>query len=243
MNTGNAGAPAAPAAPAAAAAAAPVAPNDGKPAAGTLASAAAAQPAPNGKPAEPAAPAAPADPAKAAASVAPEKYDLKLPENAVIDASVLERTAATARELGLSNEHAQKVVNALNQEAATAQQAAVETALKSHQPGGAEWVKQETAWRDAVLQDPELGDGKPEQLEAAVTAGSKVLAKYGTPELGQFLETTGLGSHPAVLKFVARLGKAMGEGDIVKGPPASPTKDDTEEGRAARMFPSMQPKP
>jgi hypothetical protein len=38
-------------------------------------------------------------------AVTPEKYDLKLPDNAILDASVLERTAATARALGLSNEH------------------------------------------------------------------------------------------------------------------------------------------
>lgn len=172
----------------------------------------------------------------------PEKYDLKLPDNAILDASVLERTAATARALGLSNEHAQKMLESVHQEAATARQVAVDAAMKAHQPGGAEWIKQETAWRDAVLQDPELGNGKPELVTQAIESSKKVLSKFGSPELGQFLETSGLGSEPAVLKFLSKLGKAMGEGAIVNGPPASGARDNSEEGRANRMFPSMAPK-
>src|SRR5688572_22399042 len=45
---------------------------------------------------------------------APEKYELVAPKDSTIDSATLERTAATARTLGLSNEQAQNVVDLLH---------------------------------------------------------------------------------------------------------------------------------
>lgn len=157
-----------------------------------------------------AADAAAAAAAKAAAG-APEKYDLKLPENSVLDATALERTAATARELGLSNEAAQKVTEFLASEVAANRTAT----LAAYAQGGAEWTKQDAQWRKDALAHPDLGANKPEQLTASVDLAKRVLAKFGDEQSIGFLETSGLGSHPAALALLVKIGKAMGEGSLV----------------------------
>lgn len=136
----------------------------------------------------------------------PEKYELKLPENAVLDATSLERIAATARERGLSNEQAQSLVDLANSEAVSVREAA----LAAHQPGGAEWVKQESQWRTAAEKDPEIG-GTPEKLQASLGIANRVLTQYFPPEIKDFLETSGLGSNPSIIKGLVKIGRASSE--------------------------------
>jgi hypothetical protein len=64
------------------------------------------------------------------APTVPDKYDLKLPDKSTVDKAVVERTAAKARELGLSQEHAQKTLDFVHQEIDAAAKAAVEASLK-----------------------------------------------------------------------------------------------------------------
>jgi hypothetical protein len=137
------------------------------------------------------------------------EYQLVLPENAVIDDTTLERTAATARELGLSNEHAQRLTNFLNEESA-ARDAAF---LESNRPGGAEWTARTTEWAQKALADPEIG-GSPEKLQTSVGLAKRALTEFFPPEVGQFLEESGFGSNPALLRGLAKIGRTISEGDI-----------------------------
>lgn len=159
------------------------------------------------------------------------KYDLKIPEGSPLDPAALERTVAIARERGLSAEQAQAMVNLASSEAITARDAT----LAAYQPGGAEWVKQETAWREASLADPELGGGKPEVLAAKVADAKQALERFGSKEFAAFVEKTGFGSHPEVLKVFTRIAKASAE-------PAFTVPGSTgQSGDAWRqqMYPSM----
>ncbi len=159
---------------------------------------------------------------------------MKLPEGSTLDAPALERTAAIARELGLSDSAAaQKVVDFLHQEASSQREAF----LAAHQPGGAEWVKQEAAYREAALADAEIG-GTPEKLATSTELAKRAFAKFADPEAAGFFETSGLGSHPQVLRMLTRIGKAMGEGALVTGAPST-TKGERAEDR---LFPTMQKK-
>ena len=154
-----------------------------------------------------------ADAPKAETPAGEVTYDLKLPESAVIDASALERTAAIARELGLSNEAAQTMLGALNREA----KAVIDATLAAHAPGGAEWAKQVETWETALKADPALG-ATPEERQAAVQKGVAVIDRFAQqhPERAQalksYLDTSGLGSHPDVVHFFAWLGKSASEG-------------------------------
>lgn len=148
-------------------------------------------------------------PAEKPAAKTPEAYQLTLPENAVIDDKTLESTAAIARELELPNESAQKMVNFLNEQSA-ARDAAL---LESNRPGGAEWTARTTEWANQALKDEVIG-GSPEKLQESVTFAKRALGQFFPPEVSEFLEETGFGSNPALLRGLAKIGKTISEGDI-----------------------------
>lgn len=156
----------------------------------------------------------------------PETYDLKLsPEARGIDAAIVERTAAIARAQGLGNEAAQKLLDSVVAEVAAQQTAQVE----AWKPGGAQWTARDTEWRQAALADAEIG-GSPEKLAKSVELAQKVMAKFGGADVVAFLKETGLGSHPAALKLLAKIGAAMSESSLVVGAPAAVSgKKDTAE--------------
>lgn len=156
--------------------------------------------------------------------VVPETYDLKAPEGSALDDAAIERTAATARELGLSQEHAQKALDFVASEVKTRVESAVEAAradlLKSYAPGGEAWQEQVDGWKAEALKDASLGKTEADRT-AAIQRGQAVLQKFAEaqPEdaesTKQFLNISGLGNHPAVVRFFSWLGKAAGEAQMV----------------------------
>jgi hypothetical protein len=176
-------------------------------------------------PASPPAPSAPdsAEPPKTdpppAAAVDEVKYDLKLPEGVTLDAALLERTATTARARGLSQEQAQATVDLVAQEITSALDAERSRIADSYQPGGAAWQQVVDGWKAETTADPKLG-ATPEERQAAVDRGFGIVRKYGEANpndaqaMTEFLDSSGLGNHPAAVRFFAWLGKAAGEGDM-----------------------------
>lgn len=184
------------------------------------------------KPADP--PAPPADPSKKA----PDDvvYDLKLPAESTLDPAVIERTAAIARSLGLSNEAAQKALDLVHQEVTSAKDAT----LESFAPGGAEWTKQTESWAKETLADPALGNTPAERL-SAIAKGQSVLAKYTEANAADaeafkgFLNETGFGSHPVAARFFAWLGTSASEGQMVR--PAAVTPSGKEKSLGEIFYP------
>lgn len=186
-------------------------------------------------------PEAPVEPPRDApqpAATADTKYDLKLPENSALDASAIERTAAIARTLGLSNEHAQQALEFVNQETASR----IQAVMDAHKPGGAEWTKQVDGWKRDTLADPALGK-TPEERQAAITQGRGVIQKFAEAhpeyavEFRGFLNESGLGDHPAVARLFAWLGKAMGSPTtLVTGDPAAKKPATPEQAMYPNMF-------
>lgn len=184
--------------------------------------------------------------ADAKAAAVPDKYDLKLPETPTLDPTALERTAAFARSQGLSNAAAQAVLELANTEAASAFQAKHDAFLADYSPGdptkqiapGKEWTRMQDEWTNASLADPEIGAGKPEQLEAKVKLAQRAYEHFGPPELRELLRTTGYGSHPLMVRTFAAVGAAMAEGTFAVA--------GAESGRATAdlytLYPSMKPK-
>lgn len=158
--------------------------------------------------------------AEAAKYKAPEKYEgLKLPDTITVDPTLVERTAATLRELGLSQDKAQKALDFVASEAARERDAAIAAyapPTAENPDGGVKWKEQDTAWRAAALVDKDLGNGKPEQLASRVKVAQQFLAKYGDEESIGFIDSA-LGSNPAVLRLLYRAGAAAGEQGLVKG--------------------------
>lgn len=168
----------------------------------------ASDPAPEGKPAAPAKDpegdkAAEKDKAKEPEKkdekpVVPEKYEFKAPEGVEqLDPQALAVFEPIAKELGLSQEQAQKLVDIYPQ----IQQQQAEA-----------WSKQVTDWGDQVKADKEIGGDK---LTASVGQAQKALDQFGTPALREYLESSGLGNHPELVRAFAKVGKMMSEDKII----------------------------
>lgn len=166
-----------------------------------------------------------------AAPKAEQVYDLTLPEGSVADPALVERTVAIARARGLSNDQAQAALDLAVQEIASTQDAV----LKAHAPGGAAWTKMRDEWQQAAKNDPSLG-ATPDERIATVQRGKNVIELYAKSNpsdadaMRGFLNDSGLGDHPAAVRFFAWLGKATSEGSLVmpRAQDGAGKKSDTE---------------
>ncbi len=157
-------------------------------------------------------------------SVVPEKYDLKVKDGVTVDPAVLERTAAKARTLGLSQAAGQQLLDVELEE-----QAALETTrkseyaafVKSWEPGGAAYEKQKADWITQAMADPRVVGPKPtpEGFKVVAEKVQQVLAAHGTPKLTGLLEKEGFLYHPEVLGFLMNLSRRTSEGRLVLGNP------------------------
>jgi hypothetical protein len=151
---------------------------------------------------------------------APEKYEFKAPEGQVFDAKVIGAFSEVAKELNLSNESAQKVLDKVAPALAEKQAELVETAK-------AEWVETAKA-------DKEFGGTK---LDENLALAKKALDTFGSPELRTLLNDSGLGNHPEIIRAFYRAGKAISEDSFVSG-----TRGTSEtKSIAQRMYPNMNP--
>ncbi len=155
---------------------------------------------------------------------APDAYEFKTPEGfegREFDAGVLAKFSDVARELNLDNVAAQKVIDGLAPALAAKQEAALQSAR--------------TAWSEATKIDKELGG---EKLAENLAIASLAVKTYGTPELAQLLDQSGLGEHPEVIRVMHRISKALGlKGDSIVTTNTSGVAG--EKDIAKTMFPNQ----
>ena len=137
---------------------------------------------------------------------APEAYDLKVPEGMTLDSEMLDKYTPVFKELGLTNEAAQRLADIQIQ----AQQEAL--------------VAQHTNWVQAVKSDPEMGG---RNFENTKKNAQSAIARFASPELKLFYEQTGLGSHPEEMRAWSKVGAAMAEPQIMQGLAGAPARDKT----------------
>lgn len=134
---------------------------------------------------------------------APEKYEFQAGEGVELDAEALKDFEPVARDLNLTNEQAQKLVDAYPKILAGVQQRQADA-----------WQATTEQWAADVKADKEIGG---EKLTANLSAAQRALDQFGTPELKEYLNTTGLGNHPDLVKTFVKIGKSMSEDGMVTG--------------------------
>ena len=134
---------------------------------------------------------------------APEKYEFTAAEGVDLDTEALKDFEPVARELNLTNEQAQKLVDAYPKILAGVQQRQAEA-----------WQAQTEEWAATVKADKEIGGDK---LTANLDVAQRALDTFGTPALKEYLNGTGLGNHPELVKAFVKVGKAMSEDGVVTG--------------------------
>lgn len=151
---------------------------------------------------------------------APEKYEFKAPEGVKLDEGVIGEFETVAKELGLSQDAAQKLVEKIAPKMAERTAAAQAEAFTAFR---ADLVNQ-------VKTDKELGG---EKLSENLAVAKKALDSLGTPALRTLLEQSGLGDHPEVIRMFYKAGKAISEDGFVPGG-RQPSKG--EQSAASRLY-------
>lgn len=139
------------------------------------------------------------------AQAAPEAYEPFDVEGQQFTEAQLEGFAATAKELGLSQENAQKMLAAM---VPTARQYLVDD-LKA----------KSREWASLSEKDTEIGGAN---FKANVGVANSALKQFATPEFTALLRGSGLGAHPEVVRVFYRIGKAMQQDHGVTGSASAP---------------------
>jgi len=147
----------------------------------------------------------------------PDSYELQMPEGVQADKVALDEFTAVAKELKLDNATAQKVAD---------------VGAKMVQRQAEAHAKLVESWVEQVKADKEIGG---DNLDANVAVARKAIETFGTPELKDVLNATGLGNHPALLKAFYKAGKAISDDGMIPGSNTNNAHIDT----AKKLFPNM----
>lgn len=150
-------------------------------------------------------------------NVVPETYAMpKLPEGIAVNQELLDGLTPMLKEAGITQAKFNKLIpvyaEIIGKQTQAALKAQEENSMKVFNQIKSEW-KAET--------DKVLG---AEPAKETAFAG-KFLNKYGSKELRQALNETGMGNHPELVKAFIAAGRAISEDTMPKGPTVKPGGD------------------
>lgn len=139
------------------------------------------------------------------ATGAPEKYEaFKAPEGYELDQPTVDRAIPLFKELGLSQEGAQKLIDFQSELSKQASEAGVQL-----------WMDTQAKWVDAVKADPEIGHKLPEVKATISKAIDSVLGPALGKDFREAMDFTGAGNNPAFIKGFYKFAQGRTEGTHV----------------------------
>lgn len=147
---------------------------------------------------------------------APEKYEFTAPEGQAFDENVVSQFSEVAKELNLPQDAAQKILDKMA------------PVIQARQDETLQAVRSQ--WETTSKADKEFGGDK---LAENLAVAKRAMDQFGTPELRELLNTTGLGNHPEVIRVLYRAGLAISEDGFVGGRGGNTAKSD-----AKRLYPN-----
>jgi len=157
------------------------------------------------------------------ANAAPVTYEFKPPEGKQYDSELIGVYSEVAKDLKLSPEAAQKILDKMA------------PTMEKRQLQQIEEVR--NAWANDAKSDSEFGG---DRLNENLSVARKSLDAFGTPALRQLLNESGLGNHPEVIRFMYRAGKSISEDRFVGGGQGGKPKAANNSDLAASLYPSQQ---
>lgn len=175
------------------------------------------------------APTAPETPATGA----PETYaDFTAPEGITIDKELVAEVTPIFKELGLSQEAAQKLMDFHTAKFGKTN----EMLTKSVEDMRADW-------RNQVMSDKDIG-GKIDQVKIELGRAKDRLPAEVRTAFDEAMNITGLGDHPAIVKGLYEMAKMVNEGSHVTGGGPSPngqskTGEVSRPTLAGALYPNL----
>jgi hypothetical protein len=153
------------------------------------------------------------------------KYALTMPEGVEVDQELLDAVSPEFKSLGLTTKQAQ----ALTDKFIATQQARAEKQAEG-------WSNTLQKWVDDAKADKDIGGTK---WDATVKDSRRAVDRLGTPELREYLNASGGGNHPELIRFMAKVGSMIKEDNPAAGGAEGAGKPVEA---AHRLFPNDAPK-
>ena len=153
------------------------------------------------------------------------QYDLKVPEKSLLKAGDVEKIVSFAKEHGLSQEVAQKL---LERDHSTRSQSLA--AFEASQKQVLQTKREE--WKNEVIADKDLGGDKLPQTQLYL---KKAMDRFGDSDVKQFLNESGLGNNLKVIRMFEKIGRAMANDTFEQGK----TSVSNPKTLAEKMYPDM----
>lgn len=153
---------------------------------------------------------------------APESYQgFDLPEGFDVDEAALTSFQEMAKDIGLDQGKAQKVVDLYTKMSAETQEQQLSA-----------WKKTVDDWATDTKADKEIGG---DRFNENLGVAKRALDQFGSAELNQALVTSGMGNHPEFIRFAMKVGRGMTEDKMTH----SGGGGTGEKSRAKTLFPNM----
>lgn len=154
---------------------------------------------------------------------APEVYEFKAAEGQTFDPEFVKGYSEVARELNLTQEAAQTMIDKVGP--VLAQQQAAQIAQVRND------------WAEASKVDAEFGGAK---FNENLAIAKQSIDKFATPEFKQMLDDTGLGNHPEWIRYCYRVSKAFSPDSFEGGHKEGGAAPKDFNSMASRLYPGQK---
>jgi len=142
----------------------------------------------------------------------PAPYEgLSAPEGTALDPADIEAATPLLRSFGVADDRAQEFLNGAAPVIGGIVERALSAASAQLETQRAETVR---TWADQARADAEIGGARFDQTVASATLARDRLF---SPEFKTFLDETGLGNHPEMIRGLAKAGAQLEQGSIHRG--------------------------
>ena len=163
------------------------------------------------------------EPTPAPKEGAPEVYEFKAAEGQTFDPEFVKSYSEVARELNLTQEAAQTMIDKVGP--VLAQQQAAQIAQVRND------------WAEASKVDAEFGGTK---FNENLAIAKQSIDKFATPEFKKMLDDTGLGNHPEWIRYCYRVSKAFSPDNFEGGHKEGGAAPNDFNSMASKLYPGQK---
>lgn len=155
------------------------------------------------------------------ADLIPDTYEITTSTGEQLDGEDLDKLNQVCKKAGITQKQAQMLFSAYENDVSNFNQQ-----LQSS------YNQQLQSWRDAVMNDRELGQENFEKTKANI---KNVISRFGSSELSDFLNKSGLGYNPDFVRFVNKVGSLISNDNNFIGGNTNPQVSEADRQKEMLM--------
>lgn len=155
------------------------------------------------------------------ADLVPDTYEITTSTGEQLEGEDLDKLNQVCKKAGITQKQAQMLFSAYENDVSNFNQQ-----LQSS------YNQQLQSWRDAVMNDRELGQENFEKTKANI---KNVISRFGSSELSDFLNKSGLGYNPDFVRFVNKVGSLISNDNNFIGGNTNPQVSEADRQKEMLM--------